>query len=512
MSINIAIDGPAGAGKSTIAKELAKELSYIYVDTGAMYRAMALFCMRQGVDIEDGEVVSELCQKADVRIEYKNGTQCVILNGENVNQLIRTEEVGNATSKISVYPKVREKLTALQQKLAADSDVIMDGRDIGTCVLPNAQAKIYLTASVSARAKRRFDELQKKGVQADLSQIEADIKERDYRDMHRETAPLRQAEDAVLIDSSDMGIADVVTEILVELKKKRICKKGVTVARSAGFCFGVKQAVNKVYQLADIKRGPVYTYGPIIHNEEVVKDLQDKGVRVIHSVSELLEGAFPKGTVVIRSHGVPKEVYAGIQQAGFEIEDATCPFVLKIHQIVQEFTNDGYQIVIIGNCSHPEVEGIKGWCDPKCTTVIGNTEDARKFTCKPGEKICIVSQTTFNYKKFQELVEIIQEKGYINDIRVLNTICYATEERQNEAENLARVSDAMIVIGGRNSSNTQKLYEICKEKCKNTYYIQTIADLDLSQIGHIDNVGITAGASTPKNIIEEVQKYVRTEL
>lgn len=275
----------------------------------------------------------------------------------------------------------------------------------------------------------------------------------------------------------------------------------------------MKKAVNKVYEQADIKQGPVYTYGPIIHNEEVVKDLEKKGVVAIGSKDQLEgEGAIQKGTVVIRSHGVSKEIYTKLENAGFEIEDATCPFVLKIHQIVQEFSKDGFHIVIIGNRAHPEVEGIIGWCEPNQATVIGSVEDAEKFIQKTWKKVCIVSQTTFNYKKFQELVEIIQEKGYINDIRVLNTICNATEERQNEAENLAKVSDAMIVVGGRNSSNTQKLYEICKEKCKNTYYIQTIADLDLSQIGHIDNVGITAGASTPKNIIEEVQKYVRTKL
>lgn len=225
MSINIAIDGPAGAGKSTIAKKLAKELSFIYVDTGAMYRAMALFCIRQGIDIENSHAVSKLCQEADIKIEYKNGVQCILLNGENVNKLIRTEEVSNITSKISAYPKVREKLMALQQILAEDNDVIMDGRDIGTFVLPNAQVKIYLTASVQARAKRRYDELQKKGESVELGQIEADMKERDYRDMHRETAPLTQAKDAVLIDSSDMGINDVVTEILVLLKKKGFVKK-----------------------------------------------------------------------------------------------------------------------------------------------------------------------------------------------------------------------------------------------------------------------------------------------
>ena len=287
----------------------------------------------------------------------------------------------------------------------------------------------------------------------------------------------------------------------------------ITVAKSAGFCFGVKRAVNKVYEQADIKKGPIYTYGPIIHNEEVVKDLEEKGVKVLDNLETLTDAQKQeKGTVIIRSHGVSKEVYEKLEHAGFEIEDATCPFVLKIHQIVEAFSNDGYEIVIIGSSLHPEVEGIRGWCDPKHTTVIADYEEAQNYKPKSGKKVCIVAQTTFNYKKFQELVEIIQKKGYIRDIRVLNTICNATEERQNEAASLAETSDIMIVIGGRSSSNTQKLYEICKEECANTYYIQTAADLKLSETGHIDNVGITAGASTPKKIIEEVQKYVRTKL
>ena len=287
----------------------------------------------------------------------------------------------------------------------------------------------------------------------------------------------------------------------------------ITVAKSAGFCFGVKRAVNKVYEQADIKKGPIYTYGPIIHNEEVVKDLEEKGVKVLDNLETLTDAQKQeKGTVIIRSHGVSKEVYEKLEHAGFEIEDATCPFVLKIHQIVEEFSNDGYEIVIIGSSLHPEVEGIRGWCDPKHTTVIADYEEAQNYKPKSGKKVCIVAQTTFNYKKFQELVEIIQKKGYIRDIRVLNTICNATEERQNEAASLAETSDIMIVIGGRSSSNTQKLYEICKEECANTYYIQTVADLHLEPEGRIDNVGITAGASTPKKIIEEVQKYVRTKL
>lgn len=213
MSFNIAIDGPSGAGKSTIAKRLANELSFVYVDTGAMYRAMALYFLRGNIDPKDEQAIADACTKIDITIAYQEGVQCVMLNGENVNDYIRAEEVGIMASNTSIYPQVRTKLTALQQKLAQTSNVIMDGRDIGTCVLPNAQVKIYLTAEVSARAKRRYQELVQKGEQADYNQIEADMKERDYQDMHRDIAPLKQADDAVLVDSSDMNIEEVLSAI-----------------------------------------------------------------------------------------------------------------------------------------------------------------------------------------------------------------------------------------------------------------------------------------------------------
>lgn len=213
MSMNIAIDGPAGAGKSTIAKRLAKELGFIYVDTGAMYRAMAYYFLTNGIKAEDEAAIAAACPQVDVTIAYENGEQQVILNGENVNGVIRNEEVGNMASASSVYPVVREKLMEMQRQLAATSDVIMDGRDIGTCVLPNAQVKIYLTASSATRAQRRYDELTAKGVSCDLETIEKDIIERDYRDMHRETAPLKQAKDAVLVDSSYLNIDEVVAKI-----------------------------------------------------------------------------------------------------------------------------------------------------------------------------------------------------------------------------------------------------------------------------------------------------------
>ena len=213
MSMNIAIDGPAGAGKSTIAKRLAKKLGFIYVDTGAMYRAMAYFFLQHDIDAKDESAIAAACPDVDVTITYENGEQQVLLNGENVNGVIRNEEVGNMASSTSVYPVVREKLVELQRQLAKSADVIMDGRDIGTCVLPDAQVKIYLTASSATRAKRRFDELTEKGVSCDLAEIEKDIIDRDYRDMHRETSPLCQAEDAVLVDSSEMNIDEVVDAI-----------------------------------------------------------------------------------------------------------------------------------------------------------------------------------------------------------------------------------------------------------------------------------------------------------
>ncbi len=220
MSFNIAIDGPAGAGKSTIAKRLAKELGFIYVDTGAMYRAMALYFLRSGIAKEDEAAISKAAREVDVTIRYENGEQQVLLNGENVNGLIRKEEVGNTASVTSAYGEVRKKLVELQQQLAEQADVIMDGRDIGTVVLPKAQVKIYLTASVETRAKRRYDELTEKGQNCELKEIEQDIADRDYRDMHREISPLKQAEDALLVDSSHMGIEEVV-ETIKSIYKER---------------------------------------------------------------------------------------------------------------------------------------------------------------------------------------------------------------------------------------------------------------------------------------------------
>ena len=433
MPFNIAIDGPAGAGKSTVAKQLAKNLGYIYVDTGAMYRAMALYFLRKGINKDDAGAIEAACEGVEISLEYKDGVQQIILKGENVTSLIRTEEVGNMASSTSVYAPVRRKLVELQRKLAQRKDVVMDGRDIGTCVLPDANLKVYLTAGSRVRAIRRYKELQEKNVDC-----------------------------------------------------------------------GVKRAVEMVYEQIEKAKTPIYTFGPIIHNEEVVRDLEERGVKVLETAEELRQ--LTDGVVVIRSHGVGKDIYDILERNGIEIIDATCPFVKKIHRIVSEQNENGRRVIIVGNGKHPEVEGIKGWGNDD-TLVIETAEEFEKLQISDGEKLCIVAQTTFNYNKFQDLVEKISKTRY--DILVLNTICNATQERQVEARQIASQVDVMIVIGGRNSSNTQKLYEICRRECKETYYIQTLKDFKPEKAGSVRSVGITAGASTPNQIIEEVHTNVR---
>ncbi|MBR6325810.1 MAG: 4-hydroxy-3-methylbut-2-enyl diphosphate reductase [Lachnospiraceae bacterium] len=281
----------------------------------------------------------------------------------------------------------------------------------------------------------------------------------------------------------------------------------VRVDPSAGFCFGVQRAVDKVYEMIETGR-PIYTYGPVVHNETVVSDLESKGVEVIESEQALRE-LVPKenAAVIIRAHGIPRRIYELLESKGIEVIDCTCPFVIKIQKLAREHSRMGQHILIAGNPNHPEVEGIVGWCEGP-VTVLETPEDAARFEIVPGTEFFLVSQTTYKVNKFSQIVEIFGNTVY-ND-NVVNTICSATQVRQRHAEELASQADVMIVIGGRNSSNTRKLYEICAERCPETYYIQTLDDLHLERSKSVNLVGITAGASTPKKIIEEVQNYVRT--
>ena len=281
----------------------------------------------------------------------------------------------------------------------------------------------------------------------------------------------------------------------------------VEIAKTAGFCFGVKRAVDTVYaeiekEMARAAEGgepcPIYTFGPIIHNDEVVEDLRRKGVEPI-GFEDL--DRVPAGRVIIRSHGVDRRTMEELHSRGFEVIDATCPFVSKIHQTVREASENGEFVIVIGDPEHAEVLGITGWVNGPYA-VIQNEDDIRKLSVSEDTKVCIVSQTTFNFEKFHFLVEQLKKISYYS--RAVNTICNATQSRQSEARELAARADVMIVIGGKHSSNTQKLYEICKNECSRTYFVQTVKDLYTEDLPFGGVVGITAGASTPINIIEEV--------
>ena len=278
-------------------------------------------------------------------------------------------------------------------------------------------------------------------------------------------------------------------------------KPEIILAKSAGFCFGVERAVNKVYEEAD-GGGRIYTYGPIIHNREVVADLEARNVHVVESEEEVR--ALHDATVIIRSHGVSRDTDQLIRDSARKCIDATCPFVKRIHRTVETESAAGRKIVIIGNPVHPEVIGIMGWSSTP-VTVIQTAEEARNFSVPEGKEVCVVAQTTFNANKFQDLVDILKEKSY--NVICVNTICNATHERQSEAKAIAARADIMIVIGDRSSSNSAKLYEICRKECSDTHFIQTWNDLHLTLTGAEKVIGITAGASTPKNIIFDPKEY-----
>lgn len=283
----------------------------------------------------------------------------------------------------------------------------------------------------------------------------------------------------------------------------------IIVAKTAGFCFGVDRAIDKAQELIrqqgeSEKKLPIYTYGEIIHNPGVVKELESQGVKVIEDLHGL--GQYEKGTVILRSHGVKEVEIDFLNKSGYQVSDCTCPYVKKIHRIVKKAGNDGMEVIIIGNSEHPEVQGISGWTYAKIH-YIETLEKAKNFLPREEIQYCVVEQTTFNNKLYLDIVKELQKKSF--HVMINETICQATMERQLEAEELAKKVTKMIVIGGKESSNTKKLYEICKNQCKDTYYIETIEDLVLNVFAVNDIIGITAGASTPKNIIEEVISNVR---
>ena len=502
--IIVAIDGPAASGKSTTAKLLAQKLGYVYIDTGAMYRACALQAKRERISIDDLSIIIPMLERIDIKISDAGNGNIIWLNGEDVSQQIRTPEISAAASVISAIPCVRYKMVDLQRNLGKEGGVVLEGRDIGTYVFPEAEAKFFMIADLEVRAKRRFKELAEKGIRTNFEDVLQELKTRDEADANRSLAPLKPAEDAILIDTSNLTIEEQVQKLYV-ITCKIIEKAGknntgnkatgkkvrIRLANYSGYCFGVKRAIQMAKE-ANVTEKQVYTLGELIHNPGIVRELEEQGIHIANNAAEI-----KNSTVIIRSHGITKEEYKILKKNHNEIIDATCPYVKRTHKILQQIVKEGYPVLILGDKQHPEVTGLLSYGNDK-TFAIGEDEPIPEIKEK---RLAIIAQTTQKIEKLQELV--CKLLLTFSELRVFNTICLATTQRQKATVELAQASDAMFVIGGLNSSNTRALAKMSSVYCP-TYHIEDDKQLAPVDISQYRSIGITAGASTPEEMIIKV--------
>ena len=492
--IIIAIDGPAASGKSTTAKLLASRLGYIYLDTGAMYRACALRCKQLGLKLEDKTKIIAMMDAMDLQVNQSSDGNIVILHGTDVSAEIRTPEISSLASAISAIPEVRDKMVALQRKLGSEGGVVLDGRDIGTVVFPQAEAKFFLIADVNERAKRRYLELQAKGLDTPFEKVLEELIERDKADAGRAVAPLKPAVDSIPVDTSKLSIAQQVSCLFIHLEKL-LSLPVVRLAQHSGYCFGVRRALNLALEARNDEK-PVITLGEIIHNPQIVQKLADKGIRVAKEASEI-----KNSKVIIRSHGIPKWELETLIANQNEIIDATCPYVKRTHETLQKLVAEGYPVIILGDKDHPEVVGMLSYGDSK--TQVVSSDDPLPIL--EGRKTAILAQTTQKLHNLSDLAcKLLPD---CNELRVFNTICLATSERQNSTVELAKASDLMLVIGGHNSANTRALASLSSAICL-TYHIETEAELENLELGRYPRIGLAAGASTPEEMIVEVYNKV----
>ena len=496
--VKIAIDGPAGSGKSTVSKIIADKLGILYLDTGAMYRVVTYVSIRHNLSDED---LVKLTGSIEISFQRDNKTQKVFYNfmGEFVDatEHIRSIEVSKKVPLISKIPEIRSIMTEKQRDIAKLNSVVMDGRDIGTVVLPDADFKFFITAKPEVRAKRRYDELISKGTETSYQDVLDEVIKRDMEDSNRDIASLKMADDAVLIDTSDMSLDDVVETIIEKVQHRKI---KIYIADNAGFCFGVESAVKLANETAKKYRN-VHTLGPIIHNPQLVKKMELNGIHVKKNTKDIIKDE----TIVIRSHGVSKSDVKNLENSGAQIVDATCPFVSRAHWEAEKLSKEGYFLVIFGEKEHPEVRGIVSYSVGDFV-VVENEEDAKNLLPHSG-RIGLIAQTTQNRLVFKEIAKILGKK--CDELKVVDTICNATTHRQESAKKIASQVDIMFVIGGKNSGNTTRLYEICKNICTKTFHIETKDEIDKEQLIGVKRAGITAGASTPQYLIVEVIAFLK---
>lgn len=491
----IAIDGPAASGKSTAAKYLAQRLSYVYIDTGAMYRACALAAHRGSVDIDDTESLAKVISSIKIDIVYDPQGNRIYLNGEDVSEEIRTPLISSLSSKISAKALVREKMVQLQRDLGKKGGVVLDGRDIGTVVFPDADLKFFFEASLKTRAKRRYEELLGKGLKPNFDDVQKEMQARDLADSTRDIAPLMIADDAIIIDTGVLTIEEMVDKLYKIAIDKAENPIEVRLARHSGFCFGVKRAIDLAKDAS--KNGEkIYTYGALIHNPRYIRELEDEGIEAISDLSRLRDSV-----VIIRSHGIPKEDYLTLEKQGNTLIDATCPYVKKTHRLIKQANEEGYPVFIFGNKEHPEVKGIRSYGDER-TRVVAPKERVETLGFR---KLCVISQTTQKIEDLNEMVAMLLP--LLDEIKVYNTICLATSQRQSTSEALAKESDLMVVVGGKESSNTKMLAEICSKYCT-TIHIESEKELKPEYFEGKQHIGICAGASSPGEHIVSVYNEI----
>jgi len=493
--IIIAIDGPAASGKSTTAKLLAARLGYIYLDTGAMYRACAYQCRQLGLELEQTDNITLMMEQLELRIEQGAEGNVVIREGKDISAAIRTPEMSALASAISALPPVRQKMVELQRKLGEAGGVVLDGRDIGTVVFPQAEAKFFMIAAVEERAKRRHLELKAKGLDTSFESVLQDLISRDTADAERALAPLKPAADAIQIDTSKMSIAEQVNCLFVQVQKLLSQPLQIRLAKYSGYCFGVRRAIQMAL---NAKHSPkeVFTLGELIHNPQIVKQLESQGIKVAKQAGEL-----HNSVVIIRSHGITREEMELLKANGNELIDATCPYVHRTHELMQQLVAEGYPIVILGDATHPEVIGMLSYGDGR-TYVTGAGE---KPPAVEGKRLAVISQTTQKLNNLQDLVCKLLPS--CTELRVFNTICLATTQRQDATVELAKASDLMLVIGGSHSANTRALAALSSEICT-TYHIEEAEQIEPLELGGSQRIGLAAGASTPEEVIISVYNRV----
>ncbi|MCL4558897.1 MAG: 4-hydroxy-3-methylbut-2-enyl diphosphate reductase [Deltaproteobacteria bacterium] len=504
-SVVIAVDGPSGSGKSTVSAALARSLGYDYINSGSLYRAFALKAMDHNISIHDERALIELVRGTVFGTRKDGSTVGLLMDGVDVDAEISRMDVAQASSIISVFRGVREAVNGILHGMVNGSTVV-EGRDIGTVVFPSADIKFFVTASPEARAQRRYEELKKNGVVTTYEEVLSELRQRDMRDEQRDISPLRPAADAFVVDTTNVSINEVTAHLYNETRA-RLSQRYIGTVNgvkfyttvSAGFCFGVRRAVDIAIKTAKRQKA-LYTLGPLIHNPQEVRRLEEIGVKAVEDINDI-----SSGTLVYRSHGVTIEEADTARAKGFDIIDATCPFVTRSQRLVKALTRKGFHVVIVGDEGHPEVKGLLSYALPHRVTVVRAAEDLPKFWNI--KKLAVLAQTTQSMENFKKVIAVLADSAY--ELAVYNTICDATKIRQEESALLARMVDVVLVVGGFNSSNTNKLANICKAINPKTYHIEHQDQITQEMLMDAKKVGITAGASTPIWLIKETLRRLK---